>query len=277
MCLWDAETGKPRGDVLTSLSDVETEMQSEDSLDDEFDAMTCTALSADGKTIVSGGFNGSLHLWDVEMRRQRSGALKGHSGWVNCVDFSSDGKMVVSGSSDASLRLWDVETGMQMGDSMTGHSSGVTCVAFFSDDKTIVSGSDDETVRVWDVGTGTQKGAPLQTGLRVTSLALSSDKQQLEVAGTCLEAAEYQQWDLATRQRSTAGQVTSEGVTLGPVPVELQLSRDGWVHHKDQRWFWLPVSFGRDITGSLLGDRFIFSYNRHVCIIDVSQIMYIVN
>ena len=67
------------------------------------------ASSGDGKTIVSGGGDGTVRLWDVSGKAVGS-ALKGHQGEVYSVTISGDGKTIASGGEDGTVRLWQGAT-----------------------------------------------------------------------------------------------------------------------------------------------------------------------
>jgi WD40 repeat protein len=67
-------------------------------------------ISADGQTLVTAGYDGTVRQWDIG-----SGAcvrvLKGHQGTVKSVCLSADGRLALSGSQDGVVRLWRLDTG----------------------------------------------------------------------------------------------------------------------------------------------------------------------
>jgi WD40 repeat protein len=65
------------------------------------------AFSHDGRTLVTGGRDGTVSLWEVA-----TGALRrrfhGHTADVGKLAFSADGRTLASASSDTTVLLWDV-------------------------------------------------------------------------------------------------------------------------------------------------------------------------
>jgi len=98
------------------------------------------ALSADGRTLVSGSWDKTIRLWEVATGRELR-RFEGHTGYVNSLALSGDGRTLVSGFEDTTIRLWEVATGQQIA-SWTGNGAALA---------TDISG-DGRTVVVGDAG-----------------------------------------------------------------------------------------------------------------------------
>jgi WD40 repeat protein len=65
---------------------------------------SATAISSDGKTVVTGGVKGEVLLWDAATGKQLT-ALTRHKEGVFAVAFSPAGKLVASGSEEPGIKL----------------------------------------------------------------------------------------------------------------------------------------------------------------------------
>jgi WD40 repeat protein len=119
--------------------------------------VTSVAYSPDGKTLASGGQDGTIKLWDVATGKERA-TFQGHpvSDWVTSVAYSPDGKTLASGSGET-IKLWDVATGKEQATLNNGHTASVKSVTYSPDGKTLASAGRDQTIKLWDVATGREK------------------------------------------------------------------------------------------------------------------------
>jgi WD40 repeat protein len=112
------------------------------------DTVQCVAFSHDGKKIVSGSADKTVHVWDPHTKKIFC-MFEGHTDCVRSVAFSPDGEYIVSTSHDTTVRVWDVGT-RAVHKIFRGHTGWVRTVGFSPDGKHIVSGSHDNTLRVWE-------------------------------------------------------------------------------------------------------------------------------
>jgi hypothetical protein len=68
------------------------------------------AVSADGRTAVSGAEDDTVRVWDLDAGQCRA-TLEGHTNRVLGVAVSADGQTAVSGAEDHTVRVWDLASG----------------------------------------------------------------------------------------------------------------------------------------------------------------------
>lgn len=150
----------------------------------------CTAaVSPEGRTVATGGYDNAVILWDTATGEQRQ-ALAGHTGPVESLAFSPDGRTLVSGSSDSAgtqksnVILWDAATGRPLR-TLTVSQGGTHSVAFSHDGRTVASGGGAGAAFLWDVGTGKQvrKLTGQKLGLSYVAAMAFSPNGRLLAAG----------------------------------------------------------------------------------------------
>ena len=74
--------------------------------------ISATALSRDGRTAVTTGYDEALLIWDVQSGRTRR-RLEGHTGPIHSLWHGGDGRTLYSAGWDRTLRVWDLATGQE--------------------------------------------------------------------------------------------------------------------------------------------------------------------
>ena len=118
--------------------------------------VSCTSISEDGKTGISGGKDKKVIAWDLENQRAKF-IFNDHTKNILSVAISQDGQKALSGGAllDNRVILWDLAKGEKVRE-MIGHVHGVKDIRFLPDGKRAISCSLDCTARLWDLETGTQ-------------------------------------------------------------------------------------------------------------------------
>ncbi|HBB34504.1 MAG TPA: hypothetical protein DC064_22620 [Cyanobacteria bacterium UBA9273] len=177
------------------------------------------AISADGKTLVSGGDDKAIKVWDLATGKlQRT--LQSDSGKVLSVAISADGKTVVSGSGDRMVRVWNLTTGKRQA-LLKGHEGDVTSVAISQDSKTIASGSWG-TIKVWDLATGKLK----------FTLPKDTSKSVINIGPIAIEEDSYPSGRVAISQNGKTAILVNNRVTVWDLTTgQLQTSfKQGFGH-----------------------------------------------
>jgi WD40 repeat protein/DNA-binding SARP family transcriptional activator len=113
------------------------------------------AISPDGRTALSGEWDGLVEWWDLETGQLIRG-LEGHTDGTWGVAFVDD-RTALSGSDDGTMILWDLDSGAAL-QRYLGHADGIKRIAVSPDKRLALSASRDGTMILWDI----QSGEPLR-------------------------------------------------------------------------------------------------------------------
>ncbi len=108
------------------------------------------ALSPDGTTAVTAGYDGRVKVWDAGGRC--TSELLGHDGPVYAVAFTRDGQRLVTGGKDGTVRVW--RTGGELVRELGGHTGLVFAVSADDAGRRIAAAGKDGTTSVWQVPDG---------------------------------------------------------------------------------------------------------------------------
>jgi WD40 repeat protein len=117
------------------------------------DAGVWTAdVSADGRTLVTGGQTGAVRLWDLATGEPLGPPLAGLTGSADSIDLSPDGSTAVGADTAGNVLLWDLPTRSTIGDAFPGPAADRLAAASFTPDgRSVVVVSDTGAGWVWDV------------------------------------------------------------------------------------------------------------------------------
>jgi WD40 repeat protein len=161
------------------------------------DDVLSALFSPDGKLIVTGCTDGSVHLWDLASAKLHR-VLPDTFGRVYALAFSPDGKTLLVGSTDNWASLWDVESGARR--CRWKNPNAVLSAAFDGDGRTVIVGyPSGAQMWKWDGAEGIDPdGAPLVTmKAGILSVAFGPDGRTVLTGGT---DGRVQLWDRRTQR-----------------------------------------------------------------------------
>jgi WD40 repeat protein len=141
---------------------------------------TSAAFAGAGR-LLTGGYDGRIHIWDVQSRK-RVGTLAGAQGTIWSLSVSPDGGRVAAAGEDKIIRIWNIADGKLLR-RLAGHERNIWEVRFSPDGKRLASGSFDNRVRLWDADTGALLRTLTEHEQAVVGLAWSRDGRYLATGG----------------------------------------------------------------------------------------------
>lgn len=161
--------------------------------------------SADGKQIMSAGWDGTVRLWDVVTEAALK-VFKLHNYGISTVTFSPNGKRILVGEGGGMASLWDVQSGerqllVQMASDVFPYIH-FTLTDFSPSGSRFLTSTDDGFVRVWNADTGDQVTTITTGAQRWIHAVFGADDDQVLSGGD----AGARLWDLKTGEvRHTFG------------------------------------------------------------------------
>lgn len=143
------------------------------------------AVSPDGKTLATAGFDNAVKLWDIaaDGSLKEKKVLVGHTGPVYAVVFHpTDPKVIATASQDKTAKLWDVTDGKAKTE-LKGHADIVDTIAFSPDGKTLATAGADKAVKLWNPADGKELKTLGSHDGSVYAVAFSPDGKLLASAG----------------------------------------------------------------------------------------------
>ncbi|MEQ1619379.1 MAG: TIR domain-containing protein [Terricaulis sp.] len=215
------------------------------------------SAAADGSSILSAGFDGSVVRTRFEPGARMSGARVGgggakrvafdplgrfavfgaESGEALLVDLSSghavswrahddpitsvavapDASLIATASSEGIVRIWR-RNDHSLVASFSGPGVAINTIAFSPDARMVAAGADDRVVRIWDLLTKSEIARIITQGAELRSVAFSADGESLASASFDGKA---NVWDVRTSREIAA-------FSVGAAPIlSTAFSRDG--------------------------------------------------
>ena len=129
---------------------------------------TTTALSLDGRTLVTGGQDRRVLRWDVATGRTLEPELL-YDSPIEAIALTPDGREIIAGTRAGGLHVWDADSGR--GFHLPPQGTGVTSLAVSPDGRLLASGTEGGIVRLWDTSLLGQIGQTYKLAGAITSLA----------------------------------------------------------------------------------------------------------
>jgi serine/threonine protein kinase len=152
------------------------------------------AFSPDGRWLLAGGDEPSLHLYDVTTGNEVH-QFDGHDQWVYSLAFSPDGRLALSGGEDEAVLLWDVATAKKLRQFARGHAGAVTLLTFSPDGRRALSAGIDKVIRIWDVRSGEEVRRLRGQPAGIAQVVFSPDGRRVLSAGA---DGTIRRWDVET-------------------------------------------------------------------------------
>ena len=138
-------------------------------------------FSADGRTIITGTFQGFVRRWDAGSGEALGPATR-HRGAIETIVVSPDGQTFLTASRDQSARLWELASGKPLSPPLR-HKGTVRFLAFSPDGRLVVTAGDDQSLRFWDAGLGIAIGPPWTNQSPINGVTILRDPPSI-IVGT---------------------------------------------------------------------------------------------
>jgi WD40 repeat protein len=136
LSLWDIQTGKR----LLVIGGYQLQL-------------TSVALAPDGKTVLTGNYDGTARLWDLRTGKiiHIFGTPEEHYNAILSTALSSDGKFAAMGFYDGVVTVWNLQSGMEL--YTISLDSQVSKIAYAPDGETFLTAT-LTAVQLWDASSG---------------------------------------------------------------------------------------------------------------------------
>ncbi|MEN9677476.1 MAG: hypothetical protein RIS76_3372 [Verrucomicrobiota bacterium] len=121
------------------------------------DAVYGLAVTADGQTLASGGYDYSIRLWNLADGSQRS-VISVNQGAILGLAFRADGRILASAGFDRTAKLYASPLGTRL-ETFGQALKELNAVAFSPDGRTLLTGGGDNRIRAYRIGAEGREGS----------------------------------------------------------------------------------------------------------------------
>ncbi len=113
------------------------------------DSIFALAVTPNGKTLASAGYDRVIKLWNVGGDNSKPLAeLKDHSDAIYALSMHPNGQWLASGSADRAVKVWDLVSGKRLY-TLGDNTDWVYALSWSPDGKRLAAGGIDKSIRVW--------------------------------------------------------------------------------------------------------------------------------
>jgi WD40 repeat protein/serine/threonine protein kinase len=215
--IWDTKTGDQLATLSGPISN--SPRYSGDGPTGHNRPLTAVAISADGRSIATGGdHEAHVNLWDAN-----TGALfqSLDLGPTACVAFSFCDCRIAIGGLDGCIRVCQLDErgSWTVSNTVRAHTHHVRDIAWSSDGTHLATASADQLVKVWDTNSWSESLAIGPLKEQVYGISFSADNRHLAIA---VRHEPLEVWDLEGRR------VVAELLGHTALVTSVDYSPDGW-------------------------------------------------
>jgi WD40 repeat protein len=151
------------------------------------DRVRCLAYAPDGRTLITGGIDGTVRLWDLDSGVEVE-TLDCRQLAVNALALAPDGRLLATAGQERTVKLWYVPA-LRPRVVLYGHEEAVRALAFAPDGAMLVSASGFESRKrvgrpqalAWDAETGRMRASLREIGGQFRAVAFAPGGSEVAV------------------------------------------------------------------------------------------------